>query len=55
MAAIVEGDDPPSVARQRLDPAGRYPIDRDARPEAVDEQDRLAVALSSQAISTPSD
>ena len=61
MAAIVEGDDPPAGLRQRVDPARIDPVDRSARGEAMDQQDRLAAvrpvrrATSIKAMRTPSE
>ena len=45
MAAIVERDHPVAGLGQSLDPAGGHPVDDMARAEAVDQEDRLAVAL----------
>ena len=45
VAAVVECDDPKAVRRQEPDPARAGPICLHVRGEAVDEQDRLPVAL----------
>lgn len=45
VAADVHGDHPPPGPLQGVDPAGGAPVDDDVGGEAVDEEDRLAVAL----------
>ena len=46
VAAIVEGDHPPAVVGQRLDPARIDPVDAMVGGEAVDQQDRLAAVVA---------
>ena len=46
VAAIVEGDHPPAVVGQRLDPARIDPVDAMVGGEAVDQQDRLAAVAA---------
>ena len=45
MAAIVEGDHPPALPGEQVDPAGADPVHLMIRTEAVDEKDRLAFSF----------
>ena len=45
MAAIVERDDPVTRLPQRLEPAGRNPVDLGRGGKAVNEQDRLTIGV----------
>jgi len=46
MASVVDGDRPPTGLLQRLDPARIHPVDDAGGGKSVDQEDRLAVAIS---------
>ena len=46
MAAHVHGDGAVAGLGERVDPAGRAPVDRVVGGEAVDEEDRIALPVS---------